>query len=1105
MASRDDSRMSPKAVGTWLAVFVLLALGLRIGLNVDASFDEDTGRYLYSGNDPYYHDRTVNHILATGESLQFDPAINYPSGGYNPNPPVFDWTTAAVAGVAEAAGVSDPAGFALNLMVAVWGALAVIPIYMIGADLWNRRAGLWGAFFMAVSAPHIQRGVWGFADHDATTLFWIVLAVAFLVKGLKVLDDREYVRDWRHRNALASGLRASFAHNRTAMLWSALAGVALSATALTWKGYPYVLAIMAVAFGLQLLWDHVKNRDSTALMAFYLLPMLLVTLIPLPYYLNFPTFMDTTIWAGIYVLVGMVVVAAILVPTRDLPSIVVFPALAVAVAAGLAAMLWLLPEVGRTVFTGLGYFEQSKLFGTIAEAQRSELGRVAASFGFFTFLLAFWGLGRSVKVAWKRGAQEHVLMVSWAAVALFMAFAASRFIMNASPVFALLAGAVMPTITAKLGFDQVRRAYRQQHGQNKVAAGMRSLNMRTTVGVLLVFLLFVLPNVWIGVDAAIPCEVDDCTDPETKRLGAFGIDFDIQENGWLEVLHALSQHDQDIPNIADRPGFIAWWDYGHWATNIGKHPTVADPFQNHYNLAGRFLASESEQAAMAWLTILLVNTDYGRTEPVGEYSPHVEQALRDVDPALLEIGPMRGYDAEFALLQEHVDLEGDEIFDLYEGVGDYTGAVGTRRTVEYFAVDQRMYPISARNPGIFYAPAFLANKNPDDFIQYTATGGGLQLELEQYGIDDVGSSFRIEPRWVDQNGGEWQVSGGQAFPAGTPLGAQSQGVPVQQSFQPTQAFFDSMYARAFGHQQNGFTPGAGLSHWRVLEQSDNSAVDLLAYYHGVSVSGRVTDDSGASLDGVEVTFVDGFGAHHAVATTDADGTFTVLAPFSVEDENGTGDLRLVVNAGGTILAESDAFQFSREQARFGDTVTGAELTVERATFNGTVFQDADGDGAFGENETVVAGAVVSVGDQNVTTGPDGTYRFPAVQPGAVTVTVSAPGYQGASRSVTLEAGQSSTQDFGLTASASDVTFVLEDQDGQRVAQVPFTVSDGEDRQATTDTNGTADLSLAPGDYTLTVDYAVTQAGEEARYEADRSFTVAFGGEDQTVTVQVTRS
>ncbi len=1111
MASRDETRMSNKALATWLAVFVLLAIGLRIGWNVDASFDEDSERYLYSGNDPYYHDRAVNHILETGESLQFDPALNFPAGANNPNPPVFDWTSAVVAGTIGSISV-DPAGMALNLMTAVWGALAVIPVFIIGAELWNRRAGLWAAFFMAVSAPHIQRGVWGFADHDAATMFWILCAVAFLVKGLKALDDREYVKDWRHRGALAEGVRNSFAHNRVAMLWSALAGVALSATALTWKGYPYVLAIMAVAFGMQLLWDHVKNRDSTALTAFYLLPMILVTLIPLPYYLAFPNFLDTTIWAGIYVLIGMVVVSAILVPTRDLPSILVFPALLLTLIAGWAIMVFAMPNVGQTVFTGLGYFQQTKLFGTIAEAQRSELGRVAASFGFFTFLLAFWGLGGSIKKAWKKGNQEHMLMVSWAIVALFMAFAASRFIMNASPVFALLAGAVMPIIVAKLGFEKVRRAYRQQHGTHPIAAGLRSLNMRTSLGVLLVFVLFILPNTWIGVDAAIPCEVDDCTSLDTKHLGAFGLSFDIKDNGWLEAFTVLAQQDTEIKNIEDRPGFIAWWDYGHWATDIGMHPTVADPFQNNYNIAGRFLASESEQEAVAWMTLLSINVDYSRTAPIGQYSPHVEAALRGVDAALIEIGPIRGYDKEYELLSSTMDLTNNDIFDLYEEVTDYTGVNNARRSIEYIGVDSRMYPVSAQNPGIFYAPAYLANKNPDNFTyQVTSGGGGLQLRQHLYDVNAKGDSFRIEPYWEDQTGGKWLVTGGQAFPFGTSPAA-GQGIQVQWPPQivPTQSFFDSMYARSFGSQANQFTPADGLTHWRVLHESTDKdsgvqQVELLAYYRGVNVSGTVLDDAGQPVSGAQVTFVDGLGASHAVGVTDASGFYQVLAPFSVD-----GDLTLVALNGGVELASRNdtSIQFNRVQARLGESVNGVDLTVQRGSLTGTVFQDVDGDGVLGANDTRIAGASVTVGGQLVMSGADGSYALADLQPGVLSATVTATGYNAGGGDVTLAAGETASKNFALAIAPSKVLLELRDQDGAPIeAGLQFTITDaaGTATPGVTDANGFANRTLAPGDYSLSVDISKTTGGEEVQYSASQPFSVPFGGSDVTVSVTVTKS
>lgn len=1096
-----ESRLSGKVVAIWLALFFVLGLGLRIGMNVDASFDEDGDRYLYSGNDPYYHDRVVHHITETGESMVFDEGINYPTGAFNPNPPVYSWTTAFVAGILDSAGVEDAEGAALNTMVAVWGALTVFPVFIIASSLFNRTAGLWATFLMSVSAPHIQRSVWGFADHDATTMFFITLAMAFLVKGLLTLDQREYVKDWRHTGAFIEGMRNSFGHNKIAMTWSALAGVALSATALTWKGYPYVLAVMAVAVGLQLLWDHVKNKDSTAVWAFYLLPMVLVTLIPLPYYMVYHTFLDTTIWAGLYVLFGVVLVGLVLVPTRDLPSILVFPALALTAIAGLLVMLFVVPSVGQTIFTGLGYFEQTKLFTTIAEAQRSELGRVAASFGFFTFLLAFWGLGRSGRLAWK-GSNAHMLLVSWGLVAGFMAFAATRFIMNAAPIFAILSGGVIVTIVGMLRSEEVRKRFRRQHGQNSFKAGMKSITGRSALGAFIIAAFLVLPNVWLGVDAAIPRDLED---PADKHLGAFGIDFDIKGNGWLESLQYLATLDQD-KSFNDRPAFAAWWDYGHWATDIGLHPTVADPFQNHYNIAGRTLASESEQEAVGWMLLLLLNDDYHNGATSGAHSPAVSTVLNGVNSSLMGIGPMRGYDAEMAVLESAVDMTGEDIFGLYEGVMDASG-----KRIEYFGVDVRMYPVSSNNPGIFYAPAFLANKNPDDFIAYSyrASSGGLNLEISQYGVDDAGDSYRrAEAAITTAAGAEYVVLGGQAYPAnqvkaGAPVG-QAAGTPVQFQLAPTQAFYDSMYARSFGTDRNGFTPGEGMSHWRAIVEGADGAVKILRYYSGVEVSGRVVDDAGAGLEGMAVSFVDGFGASHNAATTDANGAFTVLAPFS-QFTDGQGDLNLTVRSGAAIVGFSTDYQFTLDQAVNGDAVGGVQVTVARGGIAGNVFADADGNGTYDMGEGV-ADAMVSFNGQDYPVGTDGSYAISDVTPGSHSVTVSAAGYDEVSRSVTVGSGATADQDIAITAAPSSVTFTLNDQDGP-IMQIPFEVTgaDGTPRSGTSNGTAMAVMSLAPGDYTFAVDYEIQQNNVPVTYTANQPFTVVFGGSEQSFTIVANRA
>src|SRR5687767_3217394 len=165
MADGSDYRTQPNFLRTalWLAAFLVLAFTLRSVFSVEAGYHEETGRHLFTGNDPYYHWHTTTHVLETGENLDYDRAINYPEGRDNPNPPLWTWTSALLAaGLKAVDPSSDYVGTALNIMVAFWGALCVVPIYMIGRDLWGRRAGLWAAFFMAVSAPHIQRSIWGY-------------------------------------------------------------------------------------------------------------------------------------------------------------------------------------------------------------------------------------------------------------------------------------------------------------------------------------------------------------------------------------------------------------------------------------------------------------------------------------------------------------------------------------------------------------------------------------------------------------------------------------------------------------------------------------------------------------------------------------------------------------------------------------------------------------------------------------------------------------------------------------------------------------------------------------------------------------------------------
>ena len=1090
MAGSDLYASKTRSTAIWLGVFFVLALTLRIAFSIGTGHDDASGREIFTGNDPYYHDRALRHLLDTGENLNFDPAINYPEGRSNPNPPLFVWTAAPLAVAMDAGGAEDPTGTALNIMTGIWGALALFPVYMIGRDLWGRGAGLWGAFFTAVSAPHIQRSVWGYADHDGITMFLITLAFAFLVKAFRALHAREYVASWGKAESRSAGIKAAFTANRTAFLWSALAGVALTATALVWKGYPYALAVLALALGFQLIADHLRNRDSTALFGVYFLPLLMVVVLPyLLYYRMFPEFLPGTIFPSLYVLVGVLVAGLLLVPTRDIPSIVVFPALLVAALVGLALLIWVFPAAGYQVFSGLGYFNQSKLYTTIAEAQRAQLGFVAASFGFFTFLFGFFGFWQALKGAWK-GEPAYMLMAAWGAVAFFMAFAASRFVMNAVPVFAIFIGVFMAWLFTRLGFSLDR---------NVAAYGQRTERGwgKWTLAVLAVVFL-VVPNVWIGVDAALSSEYEQDNDLDDHFFGAFGISFDLRDNGWLETMEYLSQQDTQVP-LEDRPAVIAWWDYGHWTVGIGEHPTVADPFQSHFELAGRFLASESEEEGMSWLSILLLNYDW--TKDGAGFSPAVASALDEASPGLSSAyGSAAGYDAQYDLLSSRVN--GTAVFPLYD---DLTAATGKK--VGYMAADIRMYPFGARSSGIFYAPVFLANKNPDDFLSTQLRSGSTTLTVLQYGTDAQGNSYRLdEPKYVDQAGTEWVAYNGYAYrPGQTPLDGfdAASGIPLFQGNEqlvPSQRFYDSMYTRAYGSYDASQPAGQGLSHWRVVQQSVDDYFGipnarqsvLLEYYTGVTVSGTVKDESGQPMPGVGVTFIDGTGARHGIATTDDNGTYSVVAPFSDD-----GDLRLVVLSGGQEIHNRTDVQIAR-----GETAprTGVDLVVPFATVSGVAYENTDGVAGFNATgDKALSGVTVRAGDKTATTGADGRYTLDDVPAGSVGLTASLDGYNNATQTVTAKAGQTATADLALTVKSSTVT--LRFLDGEEpVSQVPMTISGAATRTVTTNAQGNATAVLAPGDYHVKVDYNVTEDGQTVRYLADQDFTVPPGGAAMTVVV-----
>ncbi len=404
----------------------------------------------FSGNDPYYHKRVVDYIQQSHSHLIEDNMLNYPVGGANPRPPFYNWFV-AVFGII----LSPLFGFNVKLATesimylapSFWGALTVFPVYFLAKDMFGKKAGVISAFLMAFMPSHIERSPSGFSDHDSIVVFFVVLSIFLLFRAYRTLKHEDWVKDWRSTNSIYKGFSTFFRKNKVSLYYSLLSGVSLATIALTWKGFPYALVIIIIYYMLQLLFDRFRHVDSTGVFICTFLALFSALAISFPYYyvLSFGT------WATpVYFLAAVVVIGVLLIPTRDYPWIIVLPLGVIVSLVGYLFLSIIAPAAAEALITGQGYFVKTKLYSTIAEAQPPAFSKLIVSYAMIVFFLAVIGIVKAAFQVPKHWKREFVFIVVWAIVAVYMAMSAARFMFNATPVIAIVAGWVLYDLIQKI-------------------------------------------------------------------------------------------------------------------------------------------------------------------------------------------------------------------------------------------------------------------------------------------------------------------------------------------------------------------------------------------------------------------------------------------------------------------------------------------------------------------------------------------------------------------------------------------------------------------------------------------------------------------------------
>ncbi len=1052
-----------------LNVTLILVSIFALALFVRAFFAYDIALrdlLVSGGSDAYYYAWINEYIAATGDHLVRDPNLNFPLGMNNPRPPVYAWSVTLSGLLIGYLQGSVEIGIWQSFLfsTALWGALTIFPTYFLAKEIFGRRAGLVAAFFIALLPAHIQRTPFSNGDHDALVLFFVVTSFYFYIKALAELKERTWIANWLRPREIYDGLKGLVLENRRTILFAVMSGASLAVIALTWQGWAYAPVIVIAYFLVQLVVHKVRNQDSLGILMVFGVALGVALLMAAPYYYAtgfVRTWFDVPLF--LYALgVGLGLLFTIF---HRLPWMLVIPPIILGFGGGLAITAVYSPTVAATLTSGFGYFVPDKVFETIAEAQPPDFSLVMLSFGMLTSWLSIVGIALMAVQFIRRPRPDYLFALAWSVAAIYMAMSAVRFIFNASPAFAITSAWVTVIIVEKVGFTDVRKAVAATGG-SRLAALRKGVKLRHVAGAFLVAALIMLPNAWSGVDAGVPFEKKRELDAEVYRatpsflrpegyregvslhyFGAFGYSLPLRTRYYPTAWAWLSGQDADILPISSRPAFLSWWDYGFEAIQEGRHPAVADNFQNGWEYAGHFLLSQTENAGIAVLnTRLLQGAVIAGTR---EFPAEVVQILqsRGLDPEQIKdvilrpaayIPLIRSDPDRFGewhsrisfrnalviylrtILTEKLDLDGQA--SLYKALSRATG-----NKVHYFAVDSRLVPFSGANTGIFYAPAKLTDHRtaelpdlrsiPIDFYRLVAQTNQGEFDLDKLPptatVSTIGIRY-LEPFYKTLL---YRIFFGIS---GTDLGKENDGLPGLsgdlETDEPMHGWmlnhFKLVYRTAY---YNPFSPDvvanhpeawAAVNYFDALDLQDQiqrgeavGTVDLsttgnllqgviiLKYYDGAPMKGRVLSKTGAALQGVRVTVLDELGVPHDYVETGNDGSYEVTLPF--------GTSRVIASIGeveSRTQVKSDVVDEKTITVAEGQNgIIREDFEIDTAAVYGVAFVDLNGSTGQEAGEPGMGGLSLEVRDSGgkvvglVTTTSDGGYRVEGLLPSEYTV------------------------------------------------------------------------------------------------------------------------
>jgi len=596
-------KLPPAAIaGIILAVLCGISLYLRIALPYDRIFVDDW--VWFRGTDAWFHMRHIENLLHHFPHMNsFDPYMIYPGGAGTPARPFLDWL---VAGIIQLVSLGAPTQHTIDVVgayiPAILGTLALIPVYFIGKELFNRWVGVMSAALVAIlPGEFLNRSLLGFTDHHAAEALFSTVSVLFLIMAIKRTRERGISFD--------HFLNRDWSTVTKPLIYTLLAGIFLGIYLLSWRGGLLIVFIIFIYLVIQFVVEHLRHSSSDYLCVVGT-PVFLIALLMLLPVLRGST-LDTIYLVSLLVAIMAPIVLSIISRLQSSRAFkpVYYPLTLLGLAGiGLAILYATAPSLLQSMLGRFSVFAPSGAMLTVLEVHALTLSIAWINFT-TSFFISFISLIWLVYVAIKEKSADKTFFLIWSITMLIAVLGQRRFSYYFAINAALLTGyfswrmlglAGLGKLAAKpqevLGVAKKfkKRKKAREKARQKTSLKPRAAWIRVSVVGIAIFFLVFFPNI-----------------SKAEGLAKGG---SLMDRGWYSSLEWLkdnspepfgdpdfyyalypSKDSFEYPETAY--GVMSWWDYGYWIMRIAHRVPMTNPSQSRAREAGLFFIAQNESSA----------------------------------------------------------------------------------------------------------------------------------------------------------------------------------------------------------------------------------------------------------------------------------------------------------------------------------------------------------------------------------------------------------------------------------------------------------------------------------------------------------------------------